>query len=225
MSQPGVGLLTQFASRVSEYLPSFVAGLLIVLAGIVVGWIAKRAVIRILVWLRLDRLGGDSGWRAAFGKGDARAALYNGLGTVAMMLVVLLFLDNGLQVAGLVVLSRMIDTVVFSLPNLGLVALIVGVGFLLAGVVGQRVEDALEEEGFIRARLMGKFVRAVLQALVAALALWQLGIARQVVLGGFLIIFGSIGVAFALSVGIGSSKAVQRAWENLFEKKDEEERR
>jgi len=221
MNNEGIGLLTEFASRVSQYLPSFVAGLLIVVAGIVVGWIAKRAVIRILVWFRLDRLGGASGWRTAFGKGDARAALYNGLGNVAMFLVVLMFLDNGLQVAGLTVLSGKIDQIVSALPNLVLVGFIIGVGILLANLLGDRVEDALEEEGFTRARLVGKFVRGVLLALVGAVALWQLGIARQVVLGGFLIAFGAFGVAFALAVGIGSSKAVAAAWQNLFEKKDE----
>lgn len=221
MNNQEIGLLTEFANRVSQYLPSFVAGLLIVSAGIIVGWIAKRALVRILVWFRLDRLGGASGWRAAFGKGDARAALYNGLGNVALFLVVLIFLDNGLQVAGLTVLSSKIDQIVSALPNLALVALIVGVGILLANLLGDRVEDALEEEGFTRARLAGKFVRGVLLALVGAVALWQLGIARQVVLGGFLIAFGAFGVAFALAVGIGSSKAVSKAWENLFEKKDE----
>jgi hypothetical protein len=59
--------------------------------------------------------------------------------------------------------------------------------------------------------------KAALLAVVAALALWELDFARQIVMGAFLIGFGAIGVAFALAVGIGSSQAIRRSWEELFE--------
>jgi hypothetical protein len=56
---------------------------------------------------------------------------------------------------------------------------------------------------------------------VAALALWQAAFAREIVLAAFLISFGAIGVAFAVAVGLGSAKAIQRVWEGLFEKSKE----
>jgi hypothetical protein len=126
---------------------------------VAVGWVVKRAVIRILIWLRLDRLGGRVGWRAAFGKGDVRAALYNLLGGIAMLLVLLIFLDNALQILGLTVLSRMVDQLVFYLPNLGVAGLIVGIGIFLANVVAERTEDILEGEEFDHTRLMGKILK------------------------------------------------------------------
>ena len=55
--------------------------------------------------------------------------------------------------------------------------------------------------------------------MVAALALWELDFARQIVLSGFLVAFGSMGVAFALCVGLGSARAVQRGWDEFFEKR------
>jgi hypothetical protein len=33
------------------------------------------------------------------------------------------------------------------------------------------------------------------------------------------IAFGAMGVAFALSVGLGSARAIQRGWEERFEKR------
>jgi hypothetical protein len=69
--------------------------------------------------------------------------------------------------------------------------------------------------------LAAKIVRAALLGLVAALALWQLGLARQIVLAAFLIIFGAAGIAFALSVGIGTAKAVQRGWESFLDDRKE----
>jgi len=120
------------------------------------------------------------------------------------------------------VLSRLVDNLVFYLPNLGLVGLIVGLGILISNAVAHWAEALFEEEDFARARLIGKLLKCVLLSVVSAIALWQLGIARQSVLSAFLIAFGAIGVAFALAVGLGSAKAIQRGWEALFDKRKEE---
>lgn len=216
------GPFAGLAQRVSDYLPTLAVGFLLLALGVAAGWVVKRAVVRILIWLRLDRLGGRVGWRAAFGKGDVRAALYNLLGWIAMILVVLVFLDNALQILGLTVLSRMVDNVVFYVPNLGVAGLIVGIGVFLANVVADRTEDILEEEAFGHARLLGKILKGVLLSIVGAIALWQLDIAREIVLSAFLIAFGAMGVAFAMGVGLGSAKAIQRGWEALFEKRKED---
>ncbi len=138
-----------------------------------------------------------------------------------MVLVILVFLDNALQLWGLEVLSRLIDALLVYLPNLALVALIAVVGLFLANTLANRAEDALEEEEITYARLIGKILKGALLSVVGALALWQLNFARQIVLAAFLIAFGAIGVAFALAVGIGAAQAIRRALDGLFERKKE----
>jgi len=207
--------LVRFSDQIFAYLPTLAAGLAVTALGIAAGWIAKRVVTRAMIWLRLDRLGGRQGWRAAFGKGDVRAALYDMVGNIVMAAVILVFLDNALQIWRLRVLSDLIDKLIYNVPNLALVALIVGVGFLLANIAGNRATNALEEEGFQRARFLGRLVKAVLQAVVIALAVWQIGFARQIVLAAFLITFGAIGVAFALAVGIGAARALQQGLDRV----------
>lgn len=151
-----------------------------------------------------------------------RAALYELLGNIAMFVVVLLFLDDTLKRWGLAALARVIDGLVVFLPNLGLVALIVTGGVVISNGLSARVAEGLEEEGFAHARLFAKGLKGALLALVAALGLWQLAFARQVVLAALLIAFGSVGVAFALAVGIGSAKAIERGWEIVFQKKQKD---
>jgi len=213
------GPLEQVAHRVTEYLPTLGAGVLVLALGAAAAWVAKRLVVRILIWLRLDRLAGRIGWRAAMAKGDVRAALYDAIGNVVLVIVFLVFLDNALQILGLLVLSRMIDQAVFYVPNLLVVAFIGGVGIALASFLASRLEQALEEEEFDHAGLVAKLFKGVLLAIVGALGLWQLGFAREIVLAAFLISFGAVGVAFAVALGLGSAKAVSRGWESLFEKK------
>ncbi|MCG6919878.1 MAG: hypothetical protein LJF15_02165 [Acidobacteria bacterium] len=218
MPTPDTGPFAEFVQRLIGYAPTLTAGLLVLLLGVVVGWLAKKAVVRVLIWLRLDRLGGNASWRAALGKGDVRAAFYDLAGNAVFLLLVLVFLDNSLEIWGLVVLSRMIEGLIVYLPNLALVALIFGGGVFLANTLAGAIENTLEEEGAPRPRLVAKGFKAAALGMVGALALWQLNFAREIVLAAFLIGFGALGIAFAIAVGLGSAKAIQKGWDALFDK-------
>ena len=84
MQTQAEGPLAHVAEQFWSYLPTLAAGLLVLALGVFLGWLAKRALVRVLVLMRLDRLGGRVGWRTAFAKGDVRAALYDLVGGVAM---------------------------------------------------------------------------------------------------------------------------------------------
>ena len=214
--------LDQFAQQVLNYMPTLLAGIVLLVAGAVAGWLIKRAVIRVLVLLRLDRLGGGrSAWRSVIGKGDVRAALYDGAGTIAGIVLFLVFLDNALQIWGLTVLARVIDEVIFYLPTLALAVLITWVGITLSNVLAGRVESLLDQEGIPRTALLVGLAKAAFLSVVAALAMWQLNFAREIVMAAFLIGFGAVGVAFALGVGIGSARAIQEALSSMISSRTE----
>jgi hypothetical protein len=221
MQAQGTQPLAELWIQFSAFLPTLAAGLLVIAVGLIAGWLAKRAVVRTLVWLRLDRLAGRVGWRAGLGKGDVRAALYNVIGSVVMLVVVLVFVDDALNRLGLVALARIIDALVFYLPNLALVALVLGVGVALSNALSGRVAEALEEEGVAQARLIGKALKGALLSVVLALALWQLQFAREIVLSAFLICFGSLGVAFAIGAGLGTARAIERGLTQVFQRKSD----
>jgi len=216
MQTPEPSAQIDLSQRFTEYLPTLFGGIVVLALGLAAGWVAKRAVIRILIWIRLDRLGGRYGWRAAFGKGDVRAALYEVSGTLVMVLVGLVFLEEALKIWQLTGLADVIDRFILYVPNLALVGLIVGIGWWLTGTFARRVEEALEDEGIAKAPLLARTLKAALLAVVIALALWQLNLAREIVLAAFLIAFGAMGVAFAMAVGLGAAKVVQRGLETLF---------
>lgn len=219
MSQQQVQPLSEFAQQFWAFLPSLAAGLLVLALGVVVGWVAKRTLIRLLKWLRLDRLANRPGWRAALGKGDVRSALYGMLGNVALVLTVLFFAEDALQRWGLAALAQLLSAVLTYLPNLVVVAVIVAVGFMVANALGAWAGAALAEEEFAHARIAAKALKGALLAVVGALALWQLQFAREIVLAGFIIAFGSCGIAFAIAAGLGSAKAIERGWESLVQRR------
>jgi hypothetical protein len=214
--------LGEFGQRVTQYMPTLLAGVVVLLAGAVAGWLLKRVVVRILVLLRLDRLsGGSSTWRSAMGKGDVRAALYNGIGMIAGSILFLVFIDNALQILGLTVLARMVDQVIVYLPTLALGVLISWVGLALANVLARRVEALLHHEGIPHTAILVGLVKSAFLFVVAALAMWELDFAREIVLSAFLIGFGAVGVAFALGVGIGSARAIQELLSSIIASRDD----
>lgn len=221
MNVPSDAPLAALWQQIQAFLPTLVAGLLVIALGFLVGWLAKRAVVRLLTWLRLDRLAGRAGWRAAFGKGDVRLTLYNLIGNLTGLVIVLVFLDDALERWGLFALSRIIDSVVFFIPNLALAGIILAAGVASGNALEDRIVETLEEEGVVRARLIGLVAKAAFVAMILAIILWQLQLARTLVLAAFLIGFGALGVAFALGVGLGSYRAIERGLGAFFRKKDD----
>lgn len=221
MQTDTTGPLAELTQRFADYLPTLTAGALVIAVGIGLGWVAKRATVRSLLWLRLDRLSARAGWRAALGKGDVRAQLYELLGTVVMILVFIVALNEALQIWGLTTLARTLDQVVLYLPRIGLGVLILGIGMWLTNAVTRRIENTLDEESIPHPRLLSRLVKVVLAAVVIALSLWELNLARQVVFAAFLIGFGAIGVAFALAFGFGAARAIQSSLEAALRKPDD----
>lgn len=223
MQTTTTGPLAELSQRFVDYLPTLAAGFVVLLVGIGLGWVAKRATVRSLLWLRLDRLSARAGWRAALGKGDVRAQLYELIGTVVMVLVLVVALNEALQIWGLSTLARTLDQIVLYLPRIGLGVLILVVGMLLTNTVTRRIENTLDEESVPHPRLLSRIVKAVLGAVVIALSLWELNLARDVVFAAFLIGFGAIGVAFALAFGFGTARAIQSSLEAILKKPDDEQ--
>ena len=82
---------------------------------------------------------------------------------------------------------------------------------LLSGLADDSIETLLAAEKIPRTPLLVGLAKSAFLSVVAALAMWELDLAREIVLAAFLIGFGAIGVAFALGVGIGSARAIQEA--------------
>ena len=214
--------LDQLGRQVADFMPALLGGVLVLIAGLEAGWLLQRAVVRVLLLLRLDRLvAGRSAWRSALGKGDVRAALYNVAGTIAGSILFLVFVDNALEIWGLTVLARLVDQVIFYLPTLGLAVLISWVGIALSNILSRRVEAVLVAEKVPHTALLVGLARSAFLSVVAALALWELDFGREIVLAAFLIGFGAIGVAFALGVGIGSARAIQDVLSSAFSSRRE----
>lgn len=204
--------------RILDYLPALAAGLLILALGFVVCWLVKKAIVRLVILLRIDRMVRDFRWARGIEAADAREALARIVANVAAALLFFVFLQNAFVIWKLDVLGNLIGRLVFYLPQLVVGSFVLLVGSLVAGLVSRRVRAGLAVEGFERAGFVGRLVRWALMLVVAAFALEELGIAPHTVQAAVKIGLGSVGVIAALALGLGSKDAVAHMWRSILEK-------
>jgi len=212
------GPFREMWSHILAYLPNLAAGLLIILLGLVVCWLVKKAIVRVLLLMRLDRSLRGFAWAGGLAQADVRHALANTIGNIAAALVFLIFLDNAVVVWRLVVLGQLIGGLVFYLPKLIVAAIVLLAGATIAGMVSGRIRTDLTIEGFARAGLAARLAYWALMVVVVAFTLEELGIAPHLLRTAFAIGLGSLGIAAALAVGLGSRDAIAQIWRSLLDR-------
>jgi len=214
--------VNEVMTHVVDYLPTLLSGFVVLILGAFVAWLTSKLTVRILVFLRLDRVILRMGWGRALEKGDARHSLFGFVGTVLGLLVFLVFLENAILIWKLTVLSELLEKLVLLIPQLMIVGIILLVGWGVAAAVSRAVQRTLFQEEFERARLAARIVRATILVFTCAVALVELNIAVALVTGAFLITFGALALGFALAFGLGSKRAVETMWENHLSPPKEE---
>ena len=210
----------ELMASVAAFLPTLLAGLVVVVFGLIAAWVASRVLVRLLIFMRLDRVATRLGWADTLEKGDVRHSLFDSLGTVLGVLVFLIFFENALVIWHLTVLSQLLDKVVLLIPELVTALIILMIGWGTATGVSRGVQRALYQEEFERARLAARLIRWAILVTTAAIALVQLDIAVVIVTGAFLIAFGALALCVVLAFGLGSKRAVELMWEERFRPKN-----
>ena len=210
-------------SSVADFLPTFMVGLIVLLLGVLVAWVVSKLVVRILIFLRLDRVITRVGWGRALAKGDVRHSLFGAVGVLAGLLLFLIFLDNALVIWKLRVLSALLEKVVNLIPQLVTAIIVLLIGWGVANAVSRAVQSALVQEEFERARFVSRFVRSAILVVACAIALVELNVAVTIVTGAFLIAFGALALCVVLAFGLGSRRAVEMMWEERSRRIEEGE--
>ncbi len=211
-------LTSNFRDKIIDYLPSLAAGILLLLVGWLVGWFVKRVIVRICVLLRLDRVFMRFRWGEDLSKADVRNGLYNFIGNIGYLAVFLVFTNVALSAMGMVVLSDFLREVVVFLPRFVVALAILGLGIMLASWVHRSLGRELAREDVPRAGLISRLAKIVVQLFFSAMALTELGIAREVVIIGFTTIIITLGALAVVIAAKGGNLLVEK----LLAESDEE---
>ena len=138
------------------------------------------------------------------------------IGAIAFWFIFLTGVLLALSTLGIEALNNAIASIVGYLPNVVAAIIILVVAIAIAGVVGGAIAKLMGDTA------LGKIAATVVPVLVMTVAVFmalvQLKIATQIVVGMFYIVLGGIVLAAALAFGLGGRNAAQRLLDDAYEK-------
>lgn len=192
------------------FLPNLLAMLAIMILGIILARIIRTILVKSLTAINFDSWSDRMGFTALMRKGDIWAKPATTLGAIIFWLLIIVTLMIGLSALKIPAVDNLVEQFFSYMPRAFSAAMILIVGYLLAGFISRGVLIAAVNSGYHYAKLLAEAIRTLLTVLILAMVMEQLQIAPGIVLAAFSIIFGGIVVALSISFGVGGIDAAKR---------------
>ncbi|WP_121989554.1 mechanosensitive ion channel family protein [Nitrospira lenta] len=209
--------------RVALFLPKLMALLTFLLIGLAVGWLVKFLLLRILKAFRFDPLCERLGLTPALGKAGMKQPISHMIGRFSFWTVFLLFAFMGIDALDLPATANLMSIILGFLPHVLAAMLVALLGALLANFSSEAALIAAVNAQIQEARLIANLIRWGILTFTAAMVLTQLGIAKEIVVAAFSIIFGGAVLALALALGMGGRTIAKDALERRFRRKHDDD--
>lgn len=204
----------------------FIPKLMALLTFLLIGWAAAALVrflfMRILIACRFDPLCERLGLAAALGKAGMKHPVSHIVGRMSFWIIFLLFAFMGIDALDLPATANLMSLVLGFLPHVIAASLVALVGILLANFAGEAALIAAVNAQIQEARLIANLIRWGIMLFTAAMVLTQLGIAKEIVVSAFSILFGGIVLALAIALGLGGRNIAKDALERRLRKRHPE---
>jgi hypothetical protein len=189
--------------RAATFLPKLVAGIFILLVGLLIARVVRGVAARFFLAIRLDKVSDRMGISAFLARGDVRHTVAEILAT-AIYWLVLLF---SLQVLGLTLgldgVAHFFGQILGYLPRIVVALVIIAAGIAVATFFGSAVQLAASNVGFPAARPLGAAVKYLIGFFALVMALEQLQVATQLLVTTLQIVIAAVALALALAYGLG----------------------
>ncbi|MDD2806342.1 MAG: hypothetical protein PHV33_12385 [Elusimicrobiales bacterium] len=206
----------------SAYVPKLVAAFAFVLFGLFIARIVSSLLEQFLRKIKLDTHTSSVGInelfiRFGFGKSPSHV-----LSFIVYWALLLVFMVTAANILNLTVISEILQRAMGFLPNL-VAAIFIGFGGLMfAKFMSDVVMNSATSNNLRGGRSLAKMVNFVIVVLTIIAAIEQLGIKMKTIYRGLDIVFISLGLAFAIAVGLGAKDLAHDILKSLFtESKDE----
>jgi small-conductance mechanosensitive channel len=196
--------LRELGQQAVASLSSLLGMVILILLGLIVGWLAKEVVYRVLRAVQFDRLCDRLGVGVEIERlGVARSCSYLA-GQIVQGLIVLTTLLAGLIAMRSQWTQNLVERFFLYLPHLIAALIILVVGALVSRFLGRSVLIAAVNARMPSARLLAGLTRFFVMALAVVATLDELGISRTTIIVTFAILFGGLVTAAAIAFGLGA---------------------
>jgi len=204
--------------KIWSYIPTIIGAIVILVVGWVIAKFVEAIVVRALKAARLDVVSDKAGVANMLAQGEIKWTLSELLGVIVYWVVMLSVLAASLNALNLTVASDLLARLVAYIPNIIIAIFVLVLGSFLASFVAGIVRTAASNAGVASAKLFAKITQATLIVFAIIIAIEQLNIATAFVAFAVNIILASIGLALALSFGLGCKDIAAKAMSDMLNK-------
>lgn len=199
--------LQALAMKLGAYVPSILASLLLLLAGVFIGRHVRRLLERLLTIIRTDEYSRKLGLSHLLQRLGMGSSLTRLIGIVVYMLIFIAFLLAASDVIGLSIVSVFLHEVMGFMPKLIAVVIVLGGGLFLGDLVGHITYRSASANHVKGAEALSKVAYGLLVIFSGFLALRILGIDISILNQSMKLIIGSIGLGCAIAFGVAFGMA------------------
>ncbi len=200
------------------FVPNILGAIVIFAVGLILAFWAKRLVVEFLKLVRFEKLTKSAGIERYLKKADIKLSFADLLGTIIEWIVILIFFLAVVDILGLNAVSMVLTTVLGYIPNVIVAALIIAVGYIIAGIVEGLVRGALVSVDHDIAKPTSRFARWIIMVVAFFAAIDQLQIAQALIATFFQGLTYTIVLAVGLSVGLGAKDLIARILNDWYDK-------
>lgn len=199
------------------YIPNIVAAMFFLLLGLFLARVIRSALEHFFKQIKLDRLTSKIGLnellaRFGFGKSPAYAVCF-----VVYWTLLLMFFVSALNIVNLHVISEILQRVIINFVPKIIVAILVAFGGLMfAKFMAEIVLNSSIANNLKGGKSLSRIVNFVILVFTAIISLDQLGIEMKIIRSSVNIFLGSIGLAFAIAVGLGAKEVAKEIISGIF---------
>ncbi len=204
--------------KIWSYIPTIVGAIIILVIGWIIAKFVEAIVVRALKASRLDVVSDKSGIANMLAQGEVKFTLSELVGVMVYWIVMLSVLAAALNALNLTVAGDLLSRLVAYIPNIIIAIFVLVLGSFLATFVAGVVRTAVGNAGMGNAKLLAKITHTVLIVFAGIIAIEQLNIATAFVAFAVNIILASIGLALAISFGLGCKDIAAKAMSDLLNK-------
>lgn len=210
----------QFLNEIATSLPKIIGALFIFLIGWIIAKLIKKAIVKLLQLIKLNKLSEKVGIEKFLKEGGVKTTAVDLIGSLfywIIMLTVILAVLNSLQLNSA---KELFNSIILFIPNILVAIIILLIGLYVARFISTVLSSSLKNMKDKTAELIEKITYYSIVIFTVFLVLGQLKIAQDIITNAFTLVFGAFCLAFGIAFGLGGKDFASDILKNIRERKD-----
>jgi small-conductance mechanosensitive channel len=207
--QPVLDSLGKIVKDLIDFIPRLVNGLIILVVGLLISFLIRAIVRFVFRRIGLNQLADRAGISQVLQDLKIRVALSEALAQLIFYYLVISFATEAIHLIQLESVAELLTNLLRFIPSAVSAAIIIILGSMFASFLGNTITAIADNVNITYSRGLGKIVEYAILAFVVILAVSTLGIDISILTSSMTIIVASVGLAIALTFGLGSRETAR----------------